>query len=87
MITIRDFFTSWCVPCQQLAPILEKIVAENEDVQLVKVDCSFNIDLAVQNNVRSVPVLIIESDNGENVRLNGMQTEENILKEINRLRE
>jgi thioredoxin 1 len=86
MITIRDFYTSRCVPCQQLAPVLEKIANENDDVKLVKIDCEKNLELAIAEGIRSVPVLIIESDNGDVVRLNGMQTELSILKEIDLMR-
>jgi thioredoxin 1 len=86
MITIRDFYTSRCVPCQQLAPVLEKIANDNDDVELIKIDCEKNLELAIAEGIRAVPVLIIESENGDTVRLNGMQTEASILKEIDLMR-
>jgi thioredoxin 1 len=86
MITIRDFYTSKCVPCQRLAPILEKIANENDDVKLIKIDCETNLELAIAEGIRAVPVLIIESEDGDTVRLNGMQTEASILKEIDLMR-
>ena len=53
-----DFFATWCGPCKQLAPILDKIAEERSDVRIVKVDVDENQALASQFGVMSIPTLI-----------------------------
>ena len=37
-ITIFDFMSDYCPPCRQIAPYLEKIHAERDDITVIKVD-------------------------------------------------
>lgn len=53
-----DFFATWCGPCKQLAPVLDKIAEERSDVRIVKVDVDENQALASQFGVMSIPTLI-----------------------------
>ena len=38
---IVDFYGTWCMPCKMLAPIVEKVVADN-NFKLAKVDVDEN---------------------------------------------
>ena len=50
------FTASWCGPCKQLRPLLEKIVtAQNGKVTLAVIDIDANPDLAAAMRVQSVP--------------------------------
>ncbi|MBR3266936.1 MAG: thiol reductase thioredoxin, partial [Bacilli bacterium] len=33
-----DFFATWCGPCKMLAPIVEKVASEHEDITVLKID-------------------------------------------------
>ena len=44
---IVDFWATWCNPCKQLTPILEKVVLQmSGKVKLVKIDIDQNQSLA-----------------------------------------
>lgn len=53
-----DFWADWCQPCQQLAPILERLIGEFQGkVVLAKVNADSQQALAAQFGVRSLPTL------------------------------
>ncbi len=55
---IVDFFATWCGPCKQLTPALERVVrSAGGKVRLVKVDIDKNQRLAAQLRIQSVPTV------------------------------
>ncbi|MDP2206993.1 MAG: thioredoxin [Alphaproteobacteria bacterium] len=55
---IVDFWATWCGPCKQLLPVLEKTVTEAAGkVHMVKVDIDKNPELAQVFRVQSVPTV------------------------------
>lgn len=55
---VVDFWATWCGPCKQLAPMLEKVVANADGrVKLVKVDIDRNPLIAQQLRIQSIPAV------------------------------
>ncbi|MCD6097206.1 thioredoxin [bacterium] len=79
-----DFWAPWCMPCQMLAPVLEELEKELEGVKIAKVNVSLpeNKDLAIEYNIQSIPNLKLFK-NGEIIaEFIGLQTKEELKKEI-----
>lgn len=57
-LVLVDFTATWCGPCQELAPVLERLVEEYAGrVELVKVDLDRNMPLARELGVTGVPAV------------------------------
>ncbi|MEN6304721.1 MAG: thioredoxin family protein [Armatimonadia bacterium] len=71
--TIVDFYSDFCGPCKQLAPRLEALVTQRQDIAVVKVDINrpgqVGIDwqspVARQFNLTSIPYLRIYGPDGK----------------------
>jgi putative thioredoxin len=62
-----DFWAPWCGPCKQLAPALEKAVADsNGKVALVKMNIDDHPQIAGQLGIQSIPA-VIAFDKGQPV--------------------
>src|SRR5215831_2748073 len=54
-----DFWATWCGPCKQLTPILEKAVkAAKGKVKLAKMDIDKHPDIPGQMGIQSIPAVI-----------------------------
>ena len=63
-VTLKDFYADWCGPCKTQDPILDDLAEEYEDVEFEKVNVDEEQDVANEYQVRSLPTLIIENDDG-----------------------
>jgi len=62
-----DFWAPWCGPCKQLAPVLEKAVADSKGkVTLVKMNIDDHPQVAGQLGIQSIPA-VIAFDKGQPV--------------------
>jgi thioredoxin 1 len=54
-----DFWAPWCGPCRVIAPSLEEIAAERDDLRIVKLNVDDNQVTAARYDVMSIPTLIL----------------------------
>jgi thioredoxin 1 len=58
--TLVDFYATWCGPCQQMHPILDKLKDKiGSAVRVVKIDVDKNQEVAAKFKIRSVPTILL----------------------------
>ena len=54
-----DFWAPWCGPCRIVAPHLEELAGEREDLRIVKLNVDENPQVSGQYGVMSIPTLLL----------------------------
>ena len=76
-----DFWAPWCGPCRIIAPHLEELQSEREDLRVVKLNVDDNPQTAAQYNVMSIPMLLFK--NGQPVhQIIGAMPKNRLVQEI-----
>ena len=74
-----DFWATWCGPCRMVAPTIEEIAEENDDIIVGKVNVDENPELCAKYGIVSIPTLIAFK-NGEIIGQKlGAMPKQNIL--------
>jgi thioredoxin 1 len=59
-LTIVDLWAEWCMPCKNLAPILDQIATEYRDkIKVTKLDVDANPGIPGQYGVTGIPTLLV----------------------------
>lgn len=77
-----DFWAPWCGPCRMVAPILDKIAAEQEgSLVIAKVNTDENPEWAMRFGVQGIPTMLFIA-NGEIVHKQVGALPEPMLKKV-----
>ena len=77
-VNLKDFYADWCGPCKTQDPILEEVEEEYPDVSFEKVNVDEEQDVANEYQVRSLPTLVVENDDGIVQRFVGVTQRDDI---------
>ena len=77
---LLDFWATWCGPCKMIAPIVEEIAEENEEIVVGKVNVDEEMELAVQFGISSIPTLVVMKNGAVAATLVGYRPKADILK-------
>lgn len=57
-----DFYADWCGPCKMMAPVVEEISEEKDDVKVCKLNIDEEMEIAQRYGVMSIPTFIVFKD-------------------------
>jgi thioredoxin len=77
-----DFWAPWCGPCRLVAPALEEIANERDDLQIVKLNVDDNQQTAAQYQVLAIPTMILFRNGAEAKRIQGAMPKKRIEAEL-----
>ena len=75
-----DFWATWCGPCKMIAPFIEEIAAERDDIIVGKIDVDQEMELAMQFRITSIPTLVLMKNGDVAATLVGYRPKADILK-------
>lgn len=77
-----DFWATWCGPCKMIAPVLEEIAGERDDLIVAKLDVDDNPHIARDYQVMSIPTMILFKDGEPVATMVGNRGKAAILREL-----
>jgi thioredoxin 1 len=78
-VRLKDFYADWCGPCKTQDPILEELEEDMDgSVEFEKIDVDEEQEIANEYQVRSIPTLVVENDDGVVERFIGVTQREEI---------
>lgn len=78
-VRLKDFYADWCGPCKTQDPILEELEEDMDGaVEFEKINVDERQEVANEYQVRSLPTLVIENDEGVVERFIGVTQRDQI---------
>ena len=83
MLEVKKFSASWCGPCRALAPVMNEIKGQFNNVTFTDYDVDVAFNEATEYGIRSVPTVVIVKDGVEINRFTGMSSKMAYVNAIN----
>ena len=77
-----DFWASWCRRCKMLAPVIDEIASERDDIAVGKINVDEQMGLAIKYGVSGVPTVALFKNGDIVERSVGYQSKDELLSEL-----
>ncbi len=83
---VIDFWAEWCGPCRMLAPVIDELAKDNEDMLIGKLNITENPESPKKYDITGIPCLVVFKDGTEIGRIKGLMPKAVLQKKINELK-
>ena len=80
-----DFYADWCGPCQMMAPIIEQVNAQMQQLRVVKIDTDKYPEIASKHHIHALPTLVLFKQGKPVDRIEGVMPAEQLVKRLQTL--
>ena len=77
-----DFWAPWCGPCRVVAPVLEQIADERENLRVVKLNIDENQQTAASYQILAIPTMVLFRNGQEAKRIQGAMPKKRLEAEL-----
>jgi len=77
-----DFWAHWCGPCRVVAPVLEEIADERDNLRIVKVNIDENQQTAMNYQILAIPTMVLFRGGQEAKRIQGAMPKKRLEAEL-----
>jgi thioredoxin 1 len=77
-----DFWAPWCGPCRVVAPVLEAIAGERENLRVVKMNIDENQQTAADYQILAIPTMVLFRNGQEAKRIQGAMPKKRLEAEL-----
>jgi thioredoxin 1 len=77
-----DFWAPWCGPCRVVAPVLEEIAEQRDDLRIVKLNVDDNQQTAAQFGILAIPTMVLFRGGAEAKRIQGAMPKKRLEAEL-----
>lgn len=78
-LALVDFYADWCGPCKMMAPIIDAIANERQDITIGKINVDENPVLSSQYRIMTVPTIIIFKNGEIANQISGLRSKDQLL--------
>lgn len=76
MKELLHFTATWCNPCKQMAPMIDKFIADNPQINYTKIDADTNPEIFQEYGITGIPAFIVKTDGNQTNSHTGIATAE-----------
>jgi thioredoxin len=77
-----DFWAPWCGPCRLVAPVLEEMSRERDDLRIVKLNVDENQETAMTFGIMAIPTMVLFRGGQEAKRIQGAMPKRRLEAEL-----
>ncbi len=77
-----DFWAPWCGPCRMVAPVLQELAGERDDLRIVKLNVDDNQQTAATYGILAIPTMLLFRNGELAHRIQGAMPKKRLEAEI-----